>query len=135
MLQILRKQLFLTHGAVFFSTKATRGLVSNGLVIPCVPLLLHCLSSLLLSLSHCMIFSAAFCKVSIFSPFPPGSSIQESIPLKKLSYNKTHLKQDLHDPASTFSLFWFFYLSHLLAPVSQDLSEKYDVLSHVTILL
>lgn len=85
LLQILRTQFFPPHGAVAIGPKATVDLVSNVLGIPCVPLVLHCLNSLLLSLSHCMIISYRFLEVSHYPPFNPGSSIQEAILLKKLS--------------------------------------------------
>ena len=52
LLQIPRTQLVPPHGAVVIGPMATEGLVSNVIGIPCVPTVLHYLSTFLLGSSH-----------------------------------------------------------------------------------
>lgn len=83
LLHLWRSKLFPVHGSMVIAPKSTVGFVNNDSEIPCVPLVQNYLSDLLLSLFHCMIRSDDFLEISLFSPFPPESSIQEAIPIKK----------------------------------------------------
>lgn len=82
---------FPTKWSYGYQFQGTVNLVSIVLEMPCVPVVQHCLISLLLNLSHCMIVSADFIEIPHFLPFLHGSSVQEGILLKKLAWHETKL--------------------------------------------